>query len=171
MVSTTGEQFGYYILDDDLVPQPAPLPEALQATVDLITENCGRPCAPCCSWAVPADRFVPVPRNPVKLTRSVQKKHTAVSCGGVPAYVWPGGVPSWSCSNLPDNAFGYVPTPALVAPLEFTVGEDYHDLGGHDEDVRSIGAAIEDGSEYGASSRVWGRSGGHYDPRRQGNLR
>ena len=24
--------------------------------------------------------------------------------------------------NLPDNAFGYVPTPALVAPLEFTVG-------------------------------------------------
>jgi len=59
--------------------------------------------------------------------------------------------------NLPDNAFGYVPTPALVAPLEFTVRrEDYHDLGGHDADIRSIGEAIEDGSEYGASSRILG---------------
>ena len=95
----------------------------------------------------------------MKLTRSVQKKHTAVSCGGVPAYVWPGGGITIMVDvlNLPNNAFGYVPTPALVAPLEFTVRrEDYHDLGGHDAAVRSIGKAIEDGSEYGASSLVLG---------------
>ena len=59
--------------------------------------------------------------------------------------------------NLPDNAFGYVPTPAIVAPLEFTVRrEDYHDLGGHDDAVRSIDQAITEGSEYGASARVLG---------------
>ncbi len=27
MVSTTGEQFAYFELDDDLVPQPKPLPD------------------------------------------------------------------------------------------------------------------------------------------------
>ena len=160
MVSTTGEQFAYYVLDDDLVPQPAPLPEALQATVDLITENCEPAlCTVLFMGGAGGSLRAGATRNPVKLTRSVQKKHTAVSCGGVPAYVWPGGGITIMVDvlNLPDNAFGYVPTPALVAPLEFTVRrEDYHDLGGHDAAVRSIGKAIEDGSEYGASSRVLG---------------
>ena len=32
MVSTTGEQWAYFLLDDDLVPQPAELPENLRAT-------------------------------------------------------------------------------------------------------------------------------------------
>ena len=160
MVSTTGEQFAYYVLDDDLVPQPAPLPEALQATVDLITENCEPAlCTVLFMGGAGGSLRAGATRNPVKLTRSVQKKHTAVSCGGVPAYVWPGGGITIMVDvlNLPDNAFGYVPTPALVAPLEFTVRrEDYHDLGGHDAAVRSIGKAIEDGSEYGASSLVLG---------------
>ena len=77
----------------------------------------------------------------------------------MPAYVWPGGGITIMVDvlNLPDNAFGYVPTPALVAPLEFTVRrEDYHQLGGHDDAVRSIARAVEDGSEYGSSSRVLG---------------
>ena len=160
MVSTTGEQFAYYVLDDDLVPQPAPLPEALQATVDLITENCEPAlCTVLFMGGAGGSLRAGATRNPVKLTRSVQKKHTAVSCGGVPAYVWPGGGITIMVDvlNLPDNAFGYVPTPALVAPLEFTVRrEDYHDLGGHDAAVRSIGKAIEDGSEYGASSLILG---------------
>jgi len=160
MVSTTGEQFAYYVLDDDLVPQPAPLPEALQATVDLITENCEPAlCTVLFMGGAGGSLRAGATRNPVKLTRAVQKKHTAVSCGGVPAYVWPGGGITIMVDvlNLPDNAFGYVPTPALVAPLEFTVRrEDYHDLGGHDAAVRSIGKAIEDGSEYGASSLVLG---------------
>ena len=35
--------------------------------------------------------------------------------------------------QLPSNAFGYVPTPALVAPIEFTLRQsDYVALGGHD---------------------------------------
>ncbi len=62
-------------------------------------------------------------RNPVRLTRSVQQKNTSVTSGGVPAYVWPGGGITMMVNvlDLPDNAFGYVPTPAIVAPLEFTV--------------------------------------------------
>ena len=40
MVSTTGEEFAYYELDEALMPQARPLPEALRATVGLIDENC-----------------------------------------------------------------------------------------------------------------------------------
>ena len=35
-------------------------------------------------------------------------------------------------TRMPENAFGYVPTPALVAPIEFTLQlDDYAALGGH----------------------------------------
>ena len=35
-------------------------------------------------------------------------------------------------TRLPASAFGYVPTPAIVAPIEFTLTlADYEALGGH----------------------------------------
>jgi hypothetical protein len=40
---------------------------------------------------------------------------------------------------VPPGAFGYVPTPALVAPLEFTMrADDYAALGGHMDAVVPI---------------------------------
>jgi hypothetical protein len=42
-------------------------------------------------------------------------------------------------SRMPQNAFGYVPTPALVAPIEFTLRlADYATLGGYVERVRPV---------------------------------
>jgi hypothetical protein len=58
-------------------------------------------------------------------------------------------------TKTPDNSFGYVPTPAIVAPLEFTVArEDYRLLGGHDGVVRSVTDILENGGEYGDGSRA-----------------
>jgi hypothetical protein len=35
-------------------------------------------------------------------------------------------------ARMPENSFGYVPTPALVAPIEFTLrADDYAALGGY----------------------------------------
>jgi len=42
-------------------------------------------------------------------------------------------------SKMPKNAFGYVPTPALVAPVEFTMRlQDYEKLGGHLKHVKPL---------------------------------
>ena len=41
--------------------------------------------------------------------------------------------------DMPTNSFGYVPTPALVAPIEFTLRvSDYAALGGHVEHMKSV---------------------------------
>ena len=49
-----------------------------------------------------------------------------------------------SATPLPDNAFGYVPTPALVGPIEFTLRrDDYEAIGGHMEFIRSIESVLE----------------------------
>ena len=82
-----------------------------------------------------------VTENPVRLTRSVKDALTRVTCGGAPAYVWPGGGITFmvDVTRLPANSFGYVPTPALVAPIEFTMRlSDYAALGGHMDHVRPL---------------------------------
>ncbi len=160
MISTTGEQWGYYILNDNLVPEPGPLPETLKATVDLIAENCEPAlCTVLFMGGAGGSLRAGVTRNPVKLTRSVQALKTSVTVGGAPAYVWPGGGITLmvDVTQMPDNSFGYVPTPALVAPLEFTLTRaEYRALGGHDEAARDIADILEHGGEYGCAARAVG---------------
>lgn len=64
-----------------------------------------------------------VTQNPVRLTQSMKQAVTRVTVGGAPGYVWPGGGITYmaDATTLPENAFGSVPTPALVAPIEFTM--------------------------------------------------
>ena len=52
----------------------------------------------------------------MRLTLSVKDKLTRVTCGGAPAYVWPGGgiTVMVDVARMPDRSTGYVPTPALV---------------------------------------------------------
>ena len=79
--------------------------------------------------------------NPVLLTRSVRELRTRVTCGGAPVYVWPGGGITIMADvlRMPDKSFGYVPTPALVAPIEFTMPRDeFVALGGYQDHVRSL---------------------------------
>ncbi|MEK9735106.1 MAG: 6-hydroxynicotinate reductase, partial [Paracoccaceae bacterium] len=56
-------------------------------------------------------------------------------------YVWPGGgiTVMVDVMDMPTQSFGYVPTPALVAPIEFTLRvSDYKALGGHVDHIVSI---------------------------------
>lgn len=142
MVSTTGEQWAYFELDQTLQPVPAALPEALQLSVDRIAENCEPSlCSVLFMGGAGGSLRAGVTENPVGLTRSVRQALTYVSCGGAPAYVWPGGgiTVMADVTQMPRNAFGYVPTPALVAPIEFTLRRsDYERLGGHMDHICSL---------------------------------
>ena len=135
MVSTTGEHSGYYVLDDDLVPRPAPMPPAMADAVARIGENCEPAlCTVLFMAGAGGSLRAGATGNPVLLTRSVQRRLTRVTAGGAPVYLWPGGGITYMVDvlTLPDNAFGYVPTPALVGPIEFTLPlADYAALGGY----------------------------------------
>ena len=158
MVSTTGEQYGYFVLDEELAPHPAQLPEALKPSVDLIAENCEPAmCTVMFQAGAGGSLRSGVTKNPVQLTRSVQALKTHVTCGGVPVYIWPGGGITLmvDVTKMPDGSFGYVPTPALVAPLEFTLErEHYRALGGHDAQIRTVADVLERGGEYGGAVRA-----------------
>ena len=161
MVSTTGEQWGYFELNDDLVPTPADLPDALKESVERVAENCEPSlCSVLFMGGAGGSLRAGVTENPVRLTRSVRESLTYVSCGGAPAYVWPGGgiTVMADVMQMPANAFGYVPTPALVAPIEFTLRlDDYTRLGGYADRVRSMDAvaAEVERSVAGTDDHLW----------------
>jgi hypothetical protein len=142
MVSTTGEHAAYYELDEALRPVQKDMPAALIEPVERIAENC-EPALSSVLFVAGAGGSLRagVTENPVRLTRSVKDALTYVTCGGAPVYVFPGGGITFmvDVTRLPDNAFGYVPTPAIVAPLEFTLKlSDYEELGGHMDAVRPL---------------------------------
>jgi hypothetical protein len=157
MVSTTGEQHAYYELDADLRPQRRDLPAALLPSVALIDENC-EPALSTVLFVAGAGGSLRagVTANPVRLTRAVHGRITRLTCGGAPVYVWPGGGITFmvDVTLLPDGAFGSVPTPALVAPLEFTMPQsDYLALGGHAGVIRRLDDILRAGGEFTTGSR------------------
>ncbi|MCW5622858.1 MAG: 6-hydroxynicotinate reductase, partial [Burkholderiales bacterium] len=82
-----------------------------------------------------------VTQNPILLTNRVKDLLVRVTLGGAPCYLWPGGgiTVMVDVLRMPENAFGWVPTPAIVAPIEFTMRlADYQALGGHMQRVRSV---------------------------------
>jgi len=148
MVSTTGDHYAYYVLDESLKPVQQELPPALRFSVERIQENCEPAlCSVMFIGGAGGSLRAGVTENPVQLTRSVKDMLTYVSSGGAPVFIWPGGGITFmvDVTRMPDNSFGYVPTPAIVAPIEFTTRlEDYRLLGGHVgsvvklEDVRGV---------------------------------
>jgi hypothetical protein len=142
MVSTTGEQAAWFVLDKDLKPVPAPMPPAIQAIVERIGENCEPAlCSVLFMAGAGGSLRAGVTENPVRLTRSVRQALTRVTSGGAPVYVWPGGGITYmvDVTAMPAGSFGYVPTPAIVAPIEFTLTlADYRALGGYMEHVRPL---------------------------------
>ena len=142
MVSTTGDHSAYFELDENLNPVATDMPEAVHQSVLRVQENCEPAlCSVVFIGGAGGSLRAGVTENPVKLTRSVRDTLTYVTSGGAEVYIWPGGGITYmvDVTRMPENSFGYVPTPALVAPIEFTMRlSDYEALGGHMASIRPL---------------------------------
>ncbi|MFM7801492.1 MAG: 6-hydroxynicotinate reductase [Limnohabitans sp.] len=150
MTSTTGEHAAWFVLDQQLQPQPAPMPDEVRRVVDRIGENC-EPSLVSVLFLGGAGGSLRsgVTDNPIRLTRAVKQALVNVSCGGAPAYVWPGGgiTIMVDVARMPAQSFGTVPTPAIVAPIEFSMRlSDYQSLGGHMGFVRNMDDSLKHGA-------------------------
>ena len=150
MVSTTGEDSAWFVLDDDLVPRPAEMPAAVRSVVERIGENCEPSlCSVLYVAGAGGSLRAGVTDNPVRLTRSIKSLLVNVTCGGAPVYVWPGGgiTVMVDVAKMPALSFGTVPTPAIVSPIEFTMRRsDYAALGGHMGRVQPLADVLAGGA-------------------------
>jgi 6-hydroxynicotinate reductase len=146
MVSTTGEHSAYFVLDEQLIPREAEMPVEVKAVVERIAENC-EPALTTVLFVGGAGGSLRagVTTSPVRLTQAIKDSRVNVTCGGAPVYVWPGGgiTVMVDVARMPDRSFGTVPTPAIVAPIEFTLSlADYQALGGHMDSVQSLSDVV-----------------------------
>jgi 6-hydroxynicotinate reductase len=150
MTSTTGEHRAWYVLDENLVPREAEMPPEVGQIVDRIGENCEPSLASVLFLGGAGGSLrAGVTENPVLLTRMIKRLLVNVTCGGAPAYVWPGGgiTVMADVTRMPANSFGTVPTPAIVAPIEFSLRlADYQVLGGHMDHVRPLAEVLARGA-------------------------
>jgi hypothetical protein len=123
------------------------MPAPIAKVVERIGENCESALSTVLFMAGAGGSLrAGVTENPVRLTRSIKQALVRVTSGGAPVYVWPGGGITYmvDVTTMPDKSFGYVPTPALVSPIEFTLRlDDYRALGGHVDQVRPL-ASLRD---------------------------
>ncbi|HTY24152.1 MAG TPA: 4Fe-4S dicluster domain-containing protein [Desulfomonilaceae bacterium] len=80
-----------------------------------------------------------VTRYPIKLTRAVHSMKAKLTVGGAATFVLPGGGINFmvDVEKVMPGAFTWVPTPATVCPIEYTMTvEDYLEMGGHEEAMK-----------------------------------
>ena len=82
-----------------------------------------------------------VTKIPVKLNQAIHQNRAKLTVGGAPTYILPGGGITFlvDVEKVMARAFTYVPTPATVAPLEYTMRlDEYLEMGGHKEAIRKL---------------------------------
>jgi 6-hydroxynicotinate reductase len=64
-----------------------------------------------------------ITRYPINLNRALAEGRVVLTSGGAPTYILPGGGITFyvDVAKMPPESFTWVPTPATVAPLEFTM--------------------------------------------------
>ena len=72
--------------------------------------------------------------KPLAITKAVHDGKAVLTIGGAPTYILPGGGINFivDTEKMVSNPLCWVPTPATVAPVEYTMKlEDYEAIGGH----------------------------------------
>jgi len=144
ITETTGQRAALFVLTAAGRFEPLDLsPEAGEA-VAAIAESCeaSRVSALYVAGAGGSARAGAV-RYPLRLTRAVHAGRAVLTCGGAPVFVLPGGGITFfvDVEQVQPGAFAWVPTPATVAPLEYTMRlDDYEAMGGHVEAVKPFRA-------------------------------
>lgn len=83
--------------------------------------------------------------HPLKVTQAVHNGEALLTIGGAPVYVLPGGGINFmvDVEKVVPKAFTWVPTPATVAPVEYTMSlEKYKDIGGHVQSIKRLSEII-----------------------------
>lgn len=122
--------------------------EKAQRVVDAIKSNCqGSNTSVMYCGGTGGSARGGVCHHPIAITEAVHAGKAHLTIGGAPAYVYPGGGINFivDTAKVVNHAFTWVPTPATVAPVEYTMTkEDYAKIGGHMNHIKNV----EDFPEY-----------------------
>jgi len=88
-----------------------------------------------------------ITKRPLKLNEAIKERKARLTIGGAPTFIMPGGGITFvvDVEQVKSPFFYWVPTPAVVAPIEYTMKkEDYIAIGGHAHAIRPLDEVIEE---------------------------
>lgn len=154
ITETTAEKAAMFRLGKDGKFERIELTPKAKTAVDMIASNCqpSRVSAVFIGGSGGSAR-AGVTKVPVKLNHAIHRNRAKLTVGGAPTYILPGGGITFlvDVEKVMARAFTYVPTPATVVPLEYTMKlKEYLEIGGHKEKIRKLKDVLK---EIGESSR------------------
>ncbi len=144
ITETTGERFAMFRLNEDGRFEPMEITDSARAAIQAISETCqeSRVSAVYVGGAGGSAR-AGVVKYPLRLTRAVHSRRAVLTCGAASVFVLPGGGITFyvDVEQVQRGAFTWVPTPATVCPVEYTMRlDDYEAMGGHIEAMKPFSA-------------------------------
>ena len=142
ITETTAEKAAMFRLVENGQFVPIELTPGAKKAVEMIASNCqpSRVSAIFIGGAGGSAR-AGVTRIPIKLNEAIHSNRAKLTVGGAPTYILPGGGITFlvDVEKVMVRAFTYVPTPAPVVPLEYTMRlEEYLQIGGHKDSIRRL---------------------------------
>lgn len=140
VTETTGRKASLFVVKSDGSLKEVPLTHEVLAAVNELADTCEESMvsAVYCGGSGGSGR-AGVTKYPVKLTRAVHGMKARLTVGGAPTFVLPGGGINFmvDVEKVMPGAFTWVPTPATVCPIEYTMTrEDFIAMGGHQEALK-----------------------------------
>ena len=148
ITETTAERASLFRLDENGKFTRMDLTPKAKRAIDMMASNCqpSRVSAIYVGGAGGSAR-AGVTKIPVKLNRAIHQNRAKLTVGGAPTYILPGGGITFlvDVEKVMVRAFTYVPTPATVVPLEYTMRlDEYLEIGGHQEAIRKLEEVLEE---------------------------
>lgn len=142
VTETTGQKYSLFeILSDGDVKEIQLTPE-VKELVEKIQNNCEESSVSMVYFGgVGGSARGGVVNKPLALTSAVHNNKAKLTVGGAPVYILPGGGINFlvDAAKVVPQGFTWVPTPATVAPVEYTMKlADYCEIGGHMDAVKSL---------------------------------
>lgn len=149
VAETTWRKVALFVVNAGGEPEQVPLPQEIEDMRRMLESNCEEARVSAMYYAgVGGSARAGVTVNPIRLTQAVHRGDAVLTIAGAPAYVMPGGGITFlaDVEKMVEKPFNYTPSPAVVAPIEYTVlRSTYSEIGGHITSVRPLSEVIGEG--------------------------
>ena len=142
VTETTGQLAALLEVQPDGTVQEIPLTPAVREIVDIIAANCeDSTVSAVYVGGTGGSARAGVTQFPIKLSQAIHAGRAKLTIGGAPTFILPGGGINFmvDVGKVVPKAFTWVPTPATVAPVEYSfTRKTYEEIGGHVECIRLL---------------------------------
>jgi NAD-dependent dihydropyrimidine dehydrogenase PreA subunit len=149
VTDTRAERVAYFVLDENLEPVEQPLTKELQEFIDFMRTYCDRALANVLyvGGIGGGVRGALHPDHSPEVVKAIKNERIKLTAAGQETFIFPGGnlIFMADVAKMPENCFAWVPTPATVVPIEFTMTKaTLTEICGYSDAVQPLEKVLEE---------------------------